>query len=125
MDSGCEKSEGSSVSMDPSFAAYLNNDFLSVNNEKTVPGVFLRRYDDYIDFFTSLYLNIDFLHLAHGVFFLLILCHLVDSVELKKRDKLPINIHHHPIRQRGFTSSMVWSAKFLGILLRYNFFCTL
>ncbi|KAF8390325.1 hypothetical protein HHK36_024850 [Tetracentron sinense] len=44
MDYGHEKSEIFSVSMDPSFAAYLHNDFLSViPDKKEMHGVFLRR----------------------------------------------------------------------------------
>lgn len=42
MDNGHDKPEVTAVSMDPNFAAYLHNDFLSVN-EKKKSAVFLRR----------------------------------------------------------------------------------
>ncbi|KAA8529502.1 hypothetical protein F0562_033699 [Nyssa sinensis] len=43
MDSGHDKPEVTAVSMDPNFAAYLYNDFLSVVPEKKKSGIFLRR----------------------------------------------------------------------------------
>lgn len=43
MDNGHDKPEVTAVSMDPNFAAYLYNDFLSVVNEKKKSGIFLRR----------------------------------------------------------------------------------
>lgn len=45
MDNEHDKPEVTAVSMDPKFAAYLNNDLLSVVPErKETPGVFLKRY---------------------------------------------------------------------------------
>ena len=47
MDYGHDKPEVTAVSMDPNFAAYLHNDFLSVvPEEKEKPGIFLKRYID-------------------------------------------------------------------------------
>lgn len=47
MDYGHDKPEVTAVSMDPNFAAYLHNDFLSVvPREKEKPGIFLKRYID-------------------------------------------------------------------------------
>ncbi|XP_012092008.1 paired amphipathic helix protein Sin3-like 4 isoform X2 [Jatropha curcas] len=44
MDFGHDKPEVSAVSMDPNFAAYLHNDFLSiVPDKKEKPGIFLKR----------------------------------------------------------------------------------
>ncbi|XP_039017824.1 paired amphipathic helix protein Sin3-like 4 isoform X2 [Hibiscus syriacus] len=44
MDYGHDKPEVTAVSMDPNFAAYLHNDFLSVvPEEKEKPGIFLKR----------------------------------------------------------------------------------
>ncbi|XP_059648928.1 paired amphipathic helix protein Sin3-like 4 isoform X2 [Cornus florida] len=43
MDSGHDKPEVTAVSVDPNFAAYLYNDFLSVVPEKKKSGIFLRR----------------------------------------------------------------------------------
>ncbi|XVE75149.1 hypothetical protein DITRI_Ditri12bG0072300 [Diplodiscus trichospermus] len=44
MDYGHDKPEVTAVSMDPNFAAYLHNDFLSVGpEEKEKPGIFLKR----------------------------------------------------------------------------------
>ncbi|XP_022776020.1 paired amphipathic helix protein Sin3-like 4 isoform X2 [Durio zibethinus] len=44
MDYGHDKPEVTAVSMDPNFAAYLHNDFLSiVPKEKGKPGIFLKR----------------------------------------------------------------------------------
>ncbi|PPR88925.1 hypothetical protein GOBAR_AA31762 [Gossypium barbadense] len=44
MDYGHDKPEVTAVSMDPNFAAYLHNDFLSVvPKEKEKPGIFLKR----------------------------------------------------------------------------------
>ncbi|KAA8533070.1 hypothetical protein F0562_033397 [Nyssa sinensis] len=43
MDHGHDKPEVTAVSMDPNFAAYLYNDFLSVVPEKKKSGIFLRR----------------------------------------------------------------------------------
>lgn len=44
MDYGHDKPEVTAVSMDPNFAAYLHNDFLSVVPEKKEKlGIFLRR----------------------------------------------------------------------------------
>lgn len=44
MDNGHDKPEVTAVSMDPNFAAYLYNDFLSVPDKKEKPGIFLKRY---------------------------------------------------------------------------------
>lgn len=45
MDQGHDKPEVTAVSMDPNFAAYLHNDFLSrVPDRKEKSGIFLRRY---------------------------------------------------------------------------------
>lgn len=44
MENGHDKPEVTAVSMDPSFAAYLYNDFLSVLSKKGKPGIFLERY---------------------------------------------------------------------------------
>lgn len=45
MDDGNEKSEVVAVSVDPNFAAYLHNDYLSVNSgKKESSAVFLKRY---------------------------------------------------------------------------------
>lgn len=45
MDHGHDKPEVTAVSVDPNFAAYLHNDFLSlVPDRKEKPGIFLRRY---------------------------------------------------------------------------------
>lgn len=45
MEYGHEKPEVASVSMDPNFASYLHNEFLSVvPDEKEMQGVFLGRY---------------------------------------------------------------------------------
>ncbi|KAJ4711205.1 Paired amphipathic helix protein Sin3-like [Melia azedarach] len=43
MDNGHDKPEVTAVSMDPNFAAYLYNDFLSVPDKKEKPGIFLKR----------------------------------------------------------------------------------
>ncbi|GMJ13159.1 SIN3-like 4 [Hibiscus trionum] len=43
MDYGHDKPEVTAVSMDPNFAAYLHNEFLSVPKEKEKPGIFLKR----------------------------------------------------------------------------------
>ena len=44
MDSGSEKPEVVAVSMDPNFAAYLHNDFLSARPSKKEPlGIMLQR----------------------------------------------------------------------------------
>uniref|UniRef100_A0A2P2MRA5 Paired amphipathic helix protein Sin3-like 4 n=1 Tax=Rhizophora mucronata TaxID=61149 RepID=A0A2P2MRA5_RHIMU len=46
MDSGHDKPEVTAVSIDPNFAAYLHNDFLTVvpNKKKAKPGIFLKRF---------------------------------------------------------------------------------
>lgn len=45
MDYGHDKPEVTAVSIDPNFAAYLHNDFLSVvPEEKEKAGIFLKRY---------------------------------------------------------------------------------
>ncbi|KAK6913176.1 Paired amphipathic helix [Dillenia turbinata] len=58
MDSGNEKSEVYAVSMEPSFAAYLNKDFLSVASKKEQTGIFLqrnkRKHADYDDAMSAL-----------------------------------------------------------------------
>ena len=43
MENGHDKPEVTAVSLDPNFAAYLHNDFLSVVHEKKKSGIFLRR----------------------------------------------------------------------------------
>lgn len=45
MDDGNEKSEVVAVSIDPNFASYLHNDYLSLEHEKREPStVMLKRY---------------------------------------------------------------------------------
>lgn len=44
MDNGHDKPEVTAVSMDPNFAAYLHNDFLSIPEKKEKSGIFLKRY---------------------------------------------------------------------------------
>lgn len=45
MDDGSEKSEVVAVSVDPNFAAYLQNDYLSVNHgKKESSAIMLKRY---------------------------------------------------------------------------------
>ncbi|XP_031282358.1 paired amphipathic helix protein Sin3-like 4 isoform X2 [Pistacia vera] len=43
MDNGHDKPEVTAVSMDPNFAAYLHNDFLSIPEKKEKSGIFLKR----------------------------------------------------------------------------------
>lgn len=44
MDDGSDKSDVVAVSVDPNFAAYLNNDFLPVvSSKKELSGIFLQR----------------------------------------------------------------------------------
>lgn len=48
MDNGNEKPEVVAVSVDPNFAAYLHNDFLSgVPSKKESVGILLQRYQCY------------------------------------------------------------------------------
>jgi len=50
MDFGHDKPEVTAVSMDPNFASYLHNDFLSVvPDKKEKPGIFLKRCVDTMD----------------------------------------------------------------------------
>lgn len=44
MNDGNEKKEVVAVSMDPNFAAYLHDDFLSVPIKKESDGIILQRY---------------------------------------------------------------------------------
>ena len=51
MDDGNEKSEVVAVSIDPNFAAYLYNDYLSVGQgKKESSAVMLKRYWNYFQF---------------------------------------------------------------------------
>lgn len=56
MDNVIEKPEAFAVSMDPSFAAYLHNDFLSAfNGKKETHGIALQRYTFWLNGFSLVY----------------------------------------------------------------------
>jgi len=54
MEYGHEKPEVTAVSIDPSFTAYLHNEFLtSVSDEKDVNVVYMKRYWKLLSFMSS------------------------------------------------------------------------